>query len=164
MPARLLIVDDELHILRAAEFKFKRQGYHVDCACDGVEAWEMFQANPPNMLITDLQMPRMNGLELVQLLRDDERFRDIPAILLTAKGFELDREDIKSRLNVFAIVSKPFSPRDLCKRVAEALSQCENQYQHAETEVAAPSADFVAGQPAEGGSSTATVNGTSDTT
>lgn len=123
MPAHLLLVDDELHILKAAEFKFRRQGYQVEIARDGLEAWNRVEANPPDMVVSDLQMPRMNGLQLIERLRGDERFRDLPTILLTAKGFELDHDDIISRLGVFEIVSKPFSPRDLCKRVEMALAQ-----------------------------------------
>jgi response regulator RpfG family c-di-GMP phosphodiesterase len=103
-------------------------------------------------------------LELINRLRSDEHFRDIPIILLTAKGFEVDREDIISRLGVFAIVSKPFSPRDLCKRAADALAQCEDQCQHAEITVAARPANFVAGETGKDGSSTATLKGMSDTT
>ena len=144
MSAKLLLVDDELHILKAAEFKFKRQGYHVDCARDGQEAWEKVQANRPDMVVTDLQMPRLNGLQLIQRLRDDERFTDLPVILLTAKGFELDCDDITSRLSVFEIVSKPFSPRDLCKRVEMALAQGANQRQHAELPSERPPVEFVA--------------------
>lgn len=123
MSTQLLLVDDELHILKAAEFKFKRQGYHVDCARDGQEAWEKVQTNRPDIVVTDLQMPRLNGLQLIQRLRDDVRFVDLPAILLTAKGFELDHDEILNRLDVFEIVSKPFSPRELCKRVELALAQ-----------------------------------------
>jgi len=145
MPAHLLLADDELHILKAAEFKFNRQGYRVDCARDGQEAWDKVQADPPDMLVTDLQMPRMNGLQLIQRLRDDPRFRDLPAILLTAKGFELDHDDIISRLGVFEIVSKPFSPRDLCKRVEMALAESAGRRRPAEAPAAAPHLDFVAG-------------------
>lgn len=149
MAANLLLVDDELHILKAAEFKFKRQGYHTDCARDGLEAWEKVQVNPPDMLVTDLQMPRMNGLQLIQRLRDDQRFRNLPAILLTAKGYELDHDDIISRLGVFEIVSKPFSPRDLCKRVEMALVQCADQRQYAEPPAAARPVDFAGGETGE---------------
>jgi len=123
MTTRLLLVDDELHILRAAEFKFKRQGYHVDIARDGLEAWDQMSANRPDMVVTDLQMPRMNGLQLIQQMRIEDDFREIPVILLTAKGFELDHVDYIDRLGVFEIVAKPFSPRDLCKRVAMALGE-----------------------------------------
>ena len=81
MSAQLLLVDDELHILKAAEFKFKRHGFHVETATDGQDAWEKMQVHRPDILITDLQMPRMNGLQLIQKLRDDERFQDLPIVL-----------------------------------------------------------------------------------
>ena len=141
MPAHLLLVDDELHILKAAEFKFKRQGYQVRCADDGQDAWEKIQADPPDILVTDLQMPRMTGLQLIKRLRDDQRFAELPAILLTAKGFELDREDIISRLGVFEIVSKPFSPRDLCKRVEMALAPRDHHHPQADRATGEANAD-----------------------
>ena len=65
MPKRILLCDDEVHILRAAEFKLKRAGYDVQTASDGQEAWEHIQAQPPDILITDCQMPRLDGLGLV---------------------------------------------------------------------------------------------------
>ena len=164
MSQRLLIVDDELHILKAAEFKFKRQGFDVDCARDGVHGWEMMQRKRPDLVITDLQMPRMNGLELIQQMQDDERFRDIPTILLTAKGYELDRDDITTRLGVYEIVFKPFSPRDLCKCVVEALAQCKDKPPHAEPATAATPAGFVTGQAGAESQSTTTLNCEADTT
>ena len=164
MAARLLLVDDELPILKAAESKFKRQDYHVDCAHDGQVDWEKVQANPPDIVVTDLQMSRMNGLELIQQLRNDERFVDLPVILLTAKGFELDYNDITSRLGVFEIVSKPFSPRDLTKRVEMALAQCENQRQRSEPPAAAREADFVADRTGNDSLATAPLHGSSETT
>ena len=100
-------------------------------------------------------MPHMNGLQLIQHLRDDERFCDLPVILLTAKGYELDNEDIMTRLGVFEIVSKPFSPRDLCKRVEAALAQHKSQCQQTEPPTTTPPADFVADQTDEPGMPTA---------
>jgi DNA-binding response OmpR family regulator len=164
MTARLLLVDDELHILKAAEFKLKRRGYHVDCAQDGQEAWEKVQANPPNLVVTDLQMPRMDGLQLIGQLRDDERFVDLPAILLTAKGFELDHDDIISRLGVFEIISKPFSPRELCKRVEAAFAQYENQGQNTDPQTGVRQAGFDDGQTGEDSLATADLDGASDMT
>ena len=122
MNPRILLADDELHIRRAAEFKLKRV-FEVSCAEDGQQAWEMIQENCPDVLITDLQMPRMNGLELIERVRADEATADLPVILLTAKGFELAREEVFSKLKVFRLVSKPFSPRELCSLAQMALQE-----------------------------------------
>lgn len=120
MRHRILLVDDELHIRRAAEFKLKRE-FEVSCAEDGQEAWEMVLEVCPDLLITDLQMPRMNGLELIERIRGCETAADLPVILLTAKGFELQHDEIFDKLKIFRLVSKPFSPRELCKLAHAAL-------------------------------------------
>jgi DNA-binding response OmpR family regulator len=128
MTQQVLLVDDELHILRAAEFKLKRQGYEVVCASDGEEAWERIQHHRPDVVVTDCQMPRLNGLELLERIRGCEGLADLPVLMVTAKGYELSR----SELNVFDIVSKPFSPRELCRRVEAALDAAARQKAAAE--------------------------------
>jgi DNA-binding response OmpR family regulator len=125
MPNRILLCDDEVHILRAAEFKLTKAGYDVECAVDGQEGWEMIQRNRPDILITDLQMPRMNGCELTQKVRDDPATRDLPILMLTAKGYELSQADMAARWGVAAIMTKPFSPRELVKMVEQTLGQKE---------------------------------------
>jgi len=62
---RILLVDDELHILRAAEFKLKRFGFDVVCAFDGEEAWDAICDCRPDLVVTDLQMPRLSGVGLI---------------------------------------------------------------------------------------------------
>jgi two-component system alkaline phosphatase synthesis response regulator PhoP len=118
MAPKVLLVDDELHILRAAEFKLKREGYDVICASDGEEAWERMRAARPDIVVTDYQMPRLNGLELVERLRQHTEFADLPVLMVTAKGYELSRNELG-----LDIVSKPFSPRELCRRVGAALEE-----------------------------------------
>src|SRR5688572_23620648 len=94
MAPRVLLVDDELHILRAAEFKLKRQGYEVVCALDGEEAWERIGESRPDIVVTDCQMPRLNGLELIERIRQTPDLADLPVIMVTAKGYELSRNDL----------------------------------------------------------------------
>ena len=126
MSYRILLVDDELHIRRAAEYKLKRE-FEVTCAEDGQEAWDMILTVGPDLLITDLQMPRMNGLELIERVRGNEATADLPVILLTAKGFELERDGFYDALKIFQLVSKPFSPRELCKLALNALENDESR-------------------------------------
>jgi DNA-binding response OmpR family regulator len=120
MAIRVLLVDDELHILRAAEYKLKSEGFHVVCASDGESAWEQIDAAQPDVLVTDQQMPRLNGTALVARLRQHPDYAELPVILLTAKGIELAHEEAVHALGIIEIVPKPFSPRDLCRRVAAA--------------------------------------------
>jgi CheY-like chemotaxis protein len=121
MAKELLLCDDEVHILRAAEFKLKRAGYQVRTAFDGQEAWEAIQAQMPDLLITDYQMPRLDGLQLIERLRENEATRNLPILLLTAKGLELDAADLIARCNLAAVFSKPFSPRELQSRVEQVI-------------------------------------------
>lgn len=123
MPKRVLLVDDEIHILRAAEFKIKRAGYDVRIACDGQEAWEQIEAQRPDILVTDCQMPRLDGHGLVARVRATESTRDLPVIMLTAKGFELNADELASRWQVLAVMPKPFSPRELLQMVHAALGE-----------------------------------------
>jgi DNA-binding response OmpR family regulator len=133
MTSRVLLVDDELHILRAAEFKLKRQGYEVICAMDGEEAWERIQAQRPDIVVTDCQMPRLNGVELLERIRGCAALADLPVLMVTAKGHDLSRQD----LEVFDIVSKPFSPRELSRRVEAALEDAARRRQQPGAEPAA---------------------------
>jgi two-component system alkaline phosphatase synthesis response regulator PhoP len=120
MRARIVLADDELHIRRAAEFKLKRE-FDVVCAEDGQDAWELIQESIPDLLITDLQMPRMTGIELIEQVRANAATADLPVILLTAKGFELSKDHAFGSLKVLELVSKPFSPRELCNTAQAAL-------------------------------------------
>jgi DNA-binding response OmpR family regulator len=123
MTKRILLCDDEIHIVRAAEFKLKKAGYDVQIANDGTEAWEAIQKQMPDLLITDFQMPHMDGFALIQKVRDNPATADLPIFLLTAKGFELSHEELVDKWNVTAVIAKPFSPRELLQRVDAVLQE-----------------------------------------
>ncbi len=123
MTKHVLLCDDEVHILRAAEFKIKRAGYSVRTAGDGEEAWQLIQDQVPDMVITDCQMPRLDGLGLVRRMRSESRTAAVPVFMLTAKGYELSHEELASELAIMAVIAKPFSPRELLKRVEEILGR-----------------------------------------
>ena len=134
MAKRVLLCDDEIHILRAAEFKFARAGFDVQVAGDGQEAWEAIQIQKPDVLITDCQMPRLDGFGLVQRVREDPDTKDLPVLMLTAKGYELSQKELGEKWNVVALIPKPFSPRELLRRVEEILLEAPS----VATEVATP--------------------------
>lgn len=123
MAKRILLCDDELHILRAAEFKFKRAGFEVQCASDGEEAWQCIQQQRPHIVITDCQMPGMNGIELAAHIYNDPAIDSLPVVMLTAKGFELSASELRENYGVLAVLAKPFSPRALLKRVETILEE-----------------------------------------
>ena len=123
MSKRILLSDDEIHILRAMEFKLKKGGYEVEITSDGEEAWEAIQKNKPDLLITDCQMPRLSGLDLIERLRNNPQTADIPVFMLTAKGYELSQELLIDQLRVLRVITKPFSPRELLQDVDAVMQQ-----------------------------------------
>ncbi len=122
MTKKVLLCDDEIHILKAAELKVSRAGYDVRIARDGEQAWQMILDDLPDILVTDVQMPRCDGFELSQRIRQDERTRDLPILMLTAKGFELEQQELMERWGIIDIVAKPFSPRELVRRIDAVIS------------------------------------------
>jgi two-component system alkaline phosphatase synthesis response regulator PhoP len=122
MTYRILVADDEPAIANVVAKKLTNAGLQVIVAMDGQEAYELAMADPPDFLITDLQMPGISGLELVARLTT-ELPQEIPTILLTAKGFEINRASL-AHLPIRRIMTKPFSPRELLTCVQEALGTC----------------------------------------
>ena len=122
MSKRILLCDDEIHILRAAEFKFKRAGYEVVLASDGEEGWERIQQQLPDIVVTDCQMPRLNGLGLAERIKSDPATCHLPVIMLSGKGFELSQSEISDRYGIRALIGKPFSPRELFQQVEALLA------------------------------------------
>ena len=122
MSKRILLCDDEIHILRAAEFKFKRAGYDVVLAGDGEEGWQAIQQQMPDIVVTDCQMPRLSGLGLAERIKNDPATRHLPVIMLSGKGFELSPQEIQEKYGIRGLIGKPFSPRDLFQQVETLLA------------------------------------------
>ena len=93
MGKKVLVADDEAHILHVVTMKLSNAGYEVITAVDGEEALELCKAERPDIVITDYQMPIMSGLQFCTALREDESVKDIPAIMLTARGFDIEQSD-----------------------------------------------------------------------
>jgi two-component system, OmpR family, alkaline phosphatase synthesis response regulator PhoP len=123
MTYRVLLCDDEIPILRAAEFKIKKAGHDVRIATDGEEAWESIQREMPDILVSDWQMPRLDGLGLLRRLREHDETRHLPVLMLTAKGFELSAAELAERYDVIELIAKPFSPRCLLDTITRVLEE-----------------------------------------
>jgi DNA-binding response OmpR family regulator len=110
---RILVVDDEERIVHFLTTKLKASGYEVLTAGDGVSGLEQVQAQEPDLIVLDLLMPKMNGLEMLKELRS---FSSVPVIILTAKGADADR--IKGlQLGADDYLPKPFNPDELVARI-----------------------------------------------
>jgi two-component system, OmpR family, alkaline phosphatase synthesis response regulator PhoP len=118
----ILVADDETHILHVVSLKLRNAGYLVITARDGQEALEMAQQEKPDLVITDYHMPHLSGLELCQRLKQDPATSAIPAIMLTARGYQLDPADTEQS-GILRMLSKPFSPRQLLITVNEVLER-----------------------------------------
>ncbi|MBN1764292.1 MAG: response regulator [Sedimentisphaerales bacterium] len=118
---KVLVVDDEVHILHVIALKLRNGGYEIITARDGREALELAQVELPDLIITDYQMPYLSGLELCQRLRQIPATRHIPAIMLTARGFNLEETALRSA-GIEICINKPFGPRDLLCTVNEIIN------------------------------------------
>jgi len=119
---KILVADDESHILHVVSLKLRNAGFNVVTACDGQEALELAQQELPDLMIVDYQMPQLSGLELCQRLKQNPATSRIPALLLTARGYDLD-VDVAQSSGIVRILSKPFSPRQLLATVNEVLTE-----------------------------------------
>ncbi|MBI3866022.1 MAG: response regulator [Planctomycetia bacterium] len=116
---RVLVVEDNRVMADVMRFNFSRAGFEVTVAANGRAAWGSLQDGPFHLLVTDYQMPEMDGGELCRRIRSESRFSDLRIILLTAKGLELNRDRMMRDLGVNLILHKPFSPRQLVAAAEE---------------------------------------------
>jgi len=112
----ILVVDDEPHITHVVALKLRNAGYEVLTAGDGEEGHELACERRPDLIITDIQMPYMNGVEMCRRLSDNPQTARIPVLVLTARGYALDPEDAAGA-NIRGMVGKPFSPREILEQV-----------------------------------------------
>lgn len=117
---KILVVDDEEDILELVKFNLSREGYQVSCALSGEEALTAFRSEVPDLVVLDLMLPGIDGLEVAKRIKGDAKTKDAAIVMLTAKGEEAD---IVTGLELGAddYVTKPFSPRVLVARVRAAL-------------------------------------------
>jgi two-component system alkaline phosphatase synthesis response regulator PhoP len=121
-PKKILVVDDESHILHVVSLKLRNAGFTVVTGSDGQEGLDLAQSELPDLIITDFQMPQLSGLELCRRLRQEPTTRHIRAIMLTARGYQLGPQDAELS-GIRRMLSKPFSPRHLLTTVNEVLNE-----------------------------------------
>ena len=113
----VLVVDDDPIIQRLLQMNFEMEGYKVITASDGQEGLDKVRSERPDLVVLDVMMPKMNGLEVAAALKDDEELASIPVLLLSAKAQESDvQAGIGSGADGY--MTKPFEPIELLNRVA----------------------------------------------
>ncbi|HPO14605.1 MAG TPA: response regulator [Candidatus Hydrogenedentes bacterium] len=130
----VLVVEDEEDILELVAYNLTKEGYQVTKTMSGEEALRVVHANPPGLIILDLMLPEIDGLEVCRRLKRDSRTHHIPIVMLTAKGEE---SDIVAGLELGAedYITKPFSPRVLLARIRAVLRRQETGEANAEKSI-----------------------------
>jgi two-component system alkaline phosphatase synthesis response regulator PhoP len=116
----ILVVDDEEAIVELVAFNLKKEGFEVDTAGDGYEALKKAEQNMPDLIVLDWMLPGIDGLEVCRRLRENKTTRELPIIMLTARGEEVDKI-LGLEIGANDYVTKPFSPRELTARVRAHL-------------------------------------------
>jgi two-component system, OmpR family, alkaline phosphatase synthesis response regulator PhoP len=119
---KILVVDDEIYIVHILDFSLGMEGYDVVTALDGEQALEKIKTEKPDLIVLDIMMPKLDGYEVCKTIKSDPATKQIPVILLSAKGRNVDQ---KMGFDVGAddYITKPFSPRKLVERINQLLGQ-----------------------------------------
>ncbi len=121
MPLKVLVCDDERHIVRLIQVNLERQGYHVVTAFDGKEGLEKIRSEKPNLVVLDVMMPYMDGFEVLKTIRREPETENLPVIMLTAKAQDKDVfEGYHYGADMY--LTKPFNPMELVtfvKRISQ---------------------------------------------
>lgn len=120
MPKMILLVDDSDVLRKITSFNLKKQGYEVVEARDGIEALEKLEELKPDLMILDIMMPRLDGFNVLKRMQESDEWKDIPVIVLTAKGGEED-EELALSLGAKKVMTKPFSPIQLLEEVRKEI-------------------------------------------
>ncbi|MCV3239638.1 response regulator transcription factor [Mesorhizobium sp. ZC-5] len=115
--ARILIVEDEPNIVESLSFILRRAGFEVDTVTDGAEALDRVRRQAFEVLVLDIMLPGMNGLDVLKAIRSDQALSSLPVIVLTAKGQANDRRTAEA-IGANAFITKPFSNADVVERVS----------------------------------------------
>ncbi len=117
---KILVVDDETYIVELVKFNLEKEGYRVIVAFDGMHALEMVKEENPHLILLDIMLPGIDGLEVCRTLKQDPNYNTIPIIMLTAKGEEFDTV-LGLEMGADDYIKKPFSPREMVARVKARL-------------------------------------------
>jgi two-component system alkaline phosphatase synthesis response regulator PhoP len=123
---KILVVDDEIYIVHILDFSLGVEGYDVMTALDGEQALAKVEQDRPDLIVLDIMMPKLDGYETCKALKSAPETRDIPIILLSAKGRNVDQK-VGFEVGADDYITKPFSPRKLVERINSILGQTSRQ-------------------------------------
>ena len=123
---KILIVEDEKDIVKMLDYNLKKEGFRTLSVCDGEDALDSASREQPDLIILDLMLPGMDGLEVCKILKNNTKTVSIPIIMLTAKSQESDKI-IGLELGADDYITKPFSPRELIARIKAVLRRIKEK-------------------------------------
>jgi two-component system alkaline phosphatase synthesis response regulator PhoP len=123
---KILVVDDEIYIVHILDFSLGIEGYEVMTALDGEQALAKVSQEKPDLIVLDIMMPKLDGYETCKALKSNPGTKDIPVILLSAKGRNVDQK-VGFEVGADDYITKPFSPRKLVERINAILGQTSRQ-------------------------------------
>ena len=123
---KILVVDDEIYIVHILDFSLGMEGYEVVTALDGEQALEKARTERPDLIVLDIMMPKLDGYETCKRLKADPEIKDVPVILLSAKGRNVDQK-VGFEVGADDYITKPFSPRKLVERINAILGHGTSQ-------------------------------------
>jgi two-component system phosphate regulon response regulator PhoB len=121
---RILLIEDDRDIVELVRYNLEREGFQVAAATDGATGLAQIRKTPPDILLLDLMLPKLSGLEICREIRRDQALNRLPILMLTARGEEADRV-VGLEMGADDYVTKPFSPRELGARVKALLRRTE---------------------------------------
>jgi phosphate regulon transcriptional regulator PhoB len=121
---RVLIVEDDKDIVELVRYNLEKEGYQTAVAGDGLTALSTLRRSPPDLILLDLMLPKLPGLEVCREIRRDQALNRLPILMLTARGEEADRV-VGLEMGADDYVTKPFSPRELVARIKALLRRTE---------------------------------------
>lgn len=123
---KILVVDDEVYIVHILDFSLGMEGYEVVTALDGEQALAKVKSDKPDLIVLDIMMPKLDGYETCKILKSAPETKNIPVILLSAKGRNVDQK-MGFQVGADDYITKPFSPRKLVERIKLILGQPSTQ-------------------------------------
>ncbi|NIZ59911.1 two-component system response regulator [Sedimentitalea sp. CY04] len=126
MGRHVVLIEDEPNIIEAIRFLLTREGWTVDAHSDGSDAVEVIKAANPDLVILDLMLPGKSGMEIIKDVREEENLRNLPVLMLTARGQARDR-DMAEKAGVSRFMTKPFSNTEVLAAVRDLHAQANQE-------------------------------------
>ena len=122
MTGTVLLIEDEPNIIEAIRFILSRDGWRVDTHSDGKTAFEAVRARNPDLVVLDVMLPNRSGYDILNGLRADPEFKELPVLMLTARGQKKDRE-LAEKLGASRFMTKPFSNGEVLETIRQLVGQ-----------------------------------------